>query len=196
MPHVEPLARDSLPQYEPVFQVVEKNMGFLPRSVLTMSRVPPLAEGFMAMGAAALENKVLTPELTNLITQVVSNADGCRYCQAHTGATLANNGVPDEKIEAVWEFETSDLFTDAERAALRLAFAAGTHPNSANTSHFEECREYYSEEEIVMIVGVCSFMGYLNRWNDTMATELEDTPLAYGEQHLASHGWEGERHRR
>jgi len=37
-------------------------------------------------------------------------------------------------------------------------------------------------------------MGYLNRWNDTMATELEDIPLAFGNNVLAKRGWEAGKH--
>jgi hypothetical protein len=42
---------------------------------------------------------------------------------------------------------------------------------------------------------VCSLFGYLNRWNDTMATTLEDVPLATAERVLAGQGWEVGKHR-
>jgi len=37
-------------------------------------------------------------------------------------------------------------------------------------------KKHYSEGEIVEIVGTVSLFGYLNRWNDTMATEAEMVP--------------------
>ena len=36
--------------------------------------------------------------------------------------------------------------------------------------------------------------GFLNRWNDTMATELEAEPLEFARQHLADNGWEAGKH--
>ena len=45
--------------------------------------------------------------------------------------------VPDEKIAALWECETSDLFTDAEKAALVLAREAAGVPNTVEAAHFE-----------------------------------------------------------
>ena len=40
-----------------------------------------------------------------------------------------------------------------------------------------------------------SLMGWLNRWNDTVATELEDQPFEYATATLAGHGWQAGKHR-
>ena len=44
------------------------------------------------------------------------------------------------------------------------------------------------------LVAVISLFGWLNRWNDTMATELESSPLAYGKEKLAGAGWAPGKH--
>ena len=62
-------------------------------------------------------------------------------------------------------------------------------PNQAGPGHFEALREHFSEEAIVELVAVVSLFGWLNRWNDTMATELEGGPLAFASEHLAPGGW-------
>jgi hypothetical protein len=38
--------------------------------------------------------------------------------------------------------------------------------------------------------------GFLNRWNDTFATPLEDEPLHFGETHLTAQGWDAGKHLR
>jgi len=48
----------------------------------------------------------------------------------------------------------------------------------------------------VEIVGVIAMFGFLNRWNDTFATPLEDEPLEFGQKHLAAHGWDAGKHLR
>ena len=48
--------------------------------------------------------------------------------------------------------------------------------------HFAALREHYSEREIVQIVAVISLFGFLNRWNDTMATQLEASPVEFATQ--------------
>jgi len=194
MAHVEPLAREDLAQYEAGFEIVEQMMGFVPNSMFTMARVPGLVPAFQGLGAAVMGNGLLTPQLTQMIAMMTSVGAGCRYCQAHTGHTAERMGVSAEKLEAVWQFETSEHFDEAERAALRIAFHAGQQPNAATPADFDAARDHYSEEAIAAIVAVCSFFGYLNRWNDTMATTLEESPRHFGETVIAPNGWTGDRH--
>ena len=47
-----------------------------------------------------------------------------------------------------------------------------------------------------LIVGVIAAFGFLNRWNDTMATPLEDEPIEVGERLLAKRGWSAGKHAR
>lgn len=194
MTRVKPIPREELPHLEEGFQLIEAVMGFVPSSMRTMAHIPGLTEGFQGLARAVLANRVLDPALGHMVSHVTSRAAGCRYCQAHTATTAGNNGADPAKIAALWSFETSELFTDAERAALRLAYHAGQVPNAATDEDFEACRAFYSEEEIVSIVAVCALFGYLNRWNDTMATTLEAEPMEFASQHLAGEGWEPGRH--
>ena len=108
--------------------------------------------------------------------------------QAHTAAHAANAGVTDEKIAKVWEFETSDLFSAAERAALRVAMCAAQTPNAVTEALFADLRSHNSEQQIIQIVASISLFGFLNRWNDTMATTLEAQPAACASTHLHSSG--------
>src|SRR5262249_53481842 len=86
--------------------------------------------------------------------------------------------VEDKKLAAVWEYETNSLYSAAERATLDLARAAASVPNAVTDDIFAELRKHWTEEQIVEIVGVISLFGFLNRWNNTMATPLEDEPIA------------------
>jgi hypothetical protein len=43
-------------------------------------------------------------------------------------------------------------------------------------------------------VAVIALFGFLNRFNDTMATELESSPIAAGTRFLAEHGWSVGKH--
>lgn len=195
MAHIAPLAREDLAEFEDGFALVEQMMGFVPNSMFTMARVPGLLPAFQGLGAAVLGNPIIPRDLAQMVAMMSSVGAGCRYCQAHTGHTAERMGVPAEKLEAIWQFETSEHFTDAERAALRIAFHSGQVPNAATAADFEAASEHFSDDEIAAIVAVCSFFGYLNRWNDTMATTLEDSPRHFGETVIASNGWQGERHR-
>ena len=61
---------------------------------------------------------------------------------------------------------------------------------------FALLKKHWTEEQIVEIVGVIAVFGFLNRWNDTMATPLEDEPIEVGEKFLAPRGWSAGKHAR
>lgn len=194
MAHLTPLDRADLPEHEERFELTEQFMGFVPNSLLTMARVPGLVEGFQALASSIFANPLVPPDLVQLVANVTSTAAGCRYCQAHTGHSAERLGVTDEKLRDVWTYETSDLFSEAERAALRLAEAGGSVPNRATPELFDAARAHYSEDQLAAIVAVISLFGYLNRWNDTVATDLEASPADFASATFAAAGWTGERH--
>ena len=125
-----------------------------------------------------------------MVALISSASAGCRYCQAHTGHSAERLGVSEEKLADIWNFETSEHFDDAERAALRLAFHAGQVPNAATDEHFAELAKHFDQDQIAAIVAVLSLFGYLNRWNDTMATQLEESARSFGEKMLSPNGWD------
>jgi AhpD family alkylhydroperoxidase len=194
MARIKPIPRPELAEYEQGFAAIEAFMGFVPTSLFAMARVPHLLDGFTPLAGTIFLNDLLPVELKQLIGNVVSAAAGCRYCQAHTAAHAAHLGVDPTKLAELWSFETSHYFDDAERAALRLALHAGQHPNTVTDTDFDECRRYYTDDQITAIVAVCALFGFLNRWNDTMATTLEPTPHAVANQVLAPQGWAPGKH--
>jgi len=192
--HVAPLSRDQLAEFEPIFQLIEGAMGFVPRSMLTMGRIPALLQTFAGLSGTILGPGRIEPELKSLVSYVASRAAGCQYCQAHTSHTAHRRGVAEEKVAAAFEYESSPLFDERERAALRVAQLASLVPNETRPEHFEALRAHFDEAEVVELVAVISLFGFLNRWNDTMATELEDAPRAFGEQVLGRGGWTAGKH--
>ena len=66
---------------------------------------------------------------------------------------------------------------------------AGQSPNGATSADFAECRRYYTDDQITAIVAVCALFGFLNRWNDTMATTLEPRARDVADRVLTPQGW-------
>ncbi|MCZ6784643.1 MAG: carboxymuconolactone decarboxylase family protein [Proteobacteria bacterium] len=194
MTRIEPLSRAELAEFEPFFQIVEQGMGFVPTSLFAMGRRPELLRAFAGLSGTILGPSRLEPELKSLVSFVASRAAGCSYCQAHTGHTARRNGASPEKIASSFEYETSPLFDPRERAALRLAHHAALVPNEATNAHFEDLRRHFDDETILEIVAVIALFGYLNRWNDTLATTLEDAPTAFAAETLGEAGWEPGKH--
>lgn len=181
MARIPTVSRDQLPDFEPMFQMLDNTMGYIPNNFLTMAHWPELLAAFGGIGATILQTGEVDRGLKQLIAMVASAANGCHYCQAHTSHSAHNLGVAQEKVEAVFEFESSSLFSDAERAALRLAWHAALQPNASTEGDFDALKQHYSDREIVEIVSVISLFGFLNRWSDTMGSELESLPLSFAE---------------
>lgn len=196
-PRLAPLPPEHAPELNEQFEAARKRMGFIPNSVLIMQRRPKMVQAFTQMSAAIWDpSGSVDLKLKRLIAHVASRSAGCKYCMAHTAEGAHKLGVDERKLAAVWSYQTSPLFTPAERAALDVAVAAGTVPNAVTDEMFAELRKHWSDEQVVEIVGVIAMFGFLNRWNDTMATPLEDDPLQFGERHLAAHGWDAGKHLR
>ena len=113
---------------------------------------------------------------------------------AHTAGASLRLGIDEAKFDAVWEFRTSPLFNDAERVAIEFTVAASAQPNDVTDELFDRMKRHWTESEIVEITGVIALFGFLNRWNDTMATPLEKEPAEIGERLLAKKGWNAGKH--
>ncbi|MGD1935754.1 MAG: carboxymuconolactone decarboxylase family protein [Candidatus Phaeomarinobacter sp.] len=191
---VDGLRREDLPELEGMFQLIEGAMGFLPNSMLIMARKPGLVEAFAGLGLAVQGPSALPDEVKRMVAFMASRAAGCVYCQTHTHHQAANAGIGADKLEAIWSYETSDLFSESERAALRVAQAAGQVPNAVTGDDMATLRQHFSDEQIVDLVAVISLFGFLNRWNDTFATPLEADPIKHAKTHMADHGWDVGKH--
>jgi uncharacterized peroxidase-related enzyme len=173
----------------------EAKMGFVPANGLLFARLPGLAPAMISLSRAVLVPGRVGMELKWLVGHVSSRVAGCRFCWAHTAHNAVHqNGADPAKFEAVWTFETSELFDDRERAALRLAAAAGAVPNAVTDEHFDDLRRYFDDDEILELVAVIAMYGFMNRWNDTLSVPLEEPPLQFAEAHLRPGGWTPGRH--
>ena len=136
----------------------------------------------------------VTSALKRMIAWVSSNSSGCRYCQAHAIRAAERYGAEQEQLDNIWEYRTHPAFNDAERAALDFSLAASLIPNAVDAKVKNELYKYWSEGEIVEMLGVISLFGYLNRWNDSMGTSIEDGAVESAEQYLAKTGWDKGKH--
>ncbi len=195
MAHLSPLPAEATPELKDDFEVFVDILGFVPNSLLTMQRRPQIVKGF-----AELTKAVMAPDGTvdrgfkRVLAHFASRAAGCQYCEAHSLIAAGIHGVSDEKIAAVWDYQTSPLYSEAERVALDYALAAGSVPNQVDEALMTRMKKHWDEDQIVEILAAISLYGFLNRWNDSMATDLEASPKALGDKVLKKGGWTGGKH--
>jgi uncharacterized peroxidase-related enzyme len=195
MPLVDPLPEDHDPDLVDLIQFFRGPLGTVPNSVLTMQRRPKFARAFTELNKAVMENGGrVTAEQKRLIGFVASHAAGCRYCEAHTILAAERFGASVERMNAVWDYASSPLFTAAEKAAFDFALAAASIPNAVTPEIAAALKSNWTDDEIVEILGVIALFGFLNRWNDSMGTTLEPIGIVAGEKNLAAHGWTRGKH--
>lgn len=194
MSRLNPLAREELGELEGVFQIFKNRMGFVANSGLIMARRPAILKALGDLSKAVLEGGAVPLALKNCICQVASWATGCLYCQAHFANNVIRSGIEPEKLENLWNFERSELFSFAERAALRFAMAASQVPNAVTDEDFDELKKHWDDGQIVEILSTVCYVGYLNRWNDSLATTLEDIPSEAGAKYLTGTKWQAGKH--
>jgi len=194
-PLVHPKSGESDQELQKLIEFYEETLGFCPNSVKTMHHRPQIAYAFIELNKAVMANHGrVSSALKRMIAYISSNVAGCRYCQAHAIRAAERYGAEQVQMENIWEYQTHPAFSDAERAALDFAFAASTIPNSVSDEIAESLRAHWNEGEIVEITGVVALFGYLNRWNDSMGTEIENGAIESGEKYLGNRGWIAGKH--
>ena len=195
MPLVTPLSSEHDKETQELSEFFNETLGFCPNSVLTMQRRPAISKAFINLNKAVMTNEgTVTSSLKRMIAWVSSNATGCRYCQAHAIRAAERYGAGQEQLDNIWEYKTHPAFSDAERVALDFSLAASQIPNKVDVEIKKRVYQYWNEGEIVEMLGVISLFGYLNRWNDSMGTSIENGAVDSGNQYLGKYGWEKGKH--
>ena len=194
MPLINPLSSIQDKETQELVSFFNETLGFCPNSVLTMQKKPHLAQAFVNLNKAVMDNAgSISSEFKRIIAYISSNTAGCRYCQAHTIRAAERYGGEKERLKEAWNFENSNLYSNAEKVALRFTIAASSIPVSISQELESSLKEEWSETDILEIMSVIALFGYLNRWNDVLGTSLENDAKESAETLLKSH-WEIGKH--
>ena len=184
---VKPLSSIEDKETQELVTFFNETLGFCPNSVLTMQKKPHLAQAFVNLNKAVMDNAgSISSEFKRIIAYISSNTAGCRYCQAHTIRAAERYGGEKERLEQAWDFENSSLFSEAEKVALRFTIAASSVPVSTSQELEQLLQHHWDETDILEIMSVIALFGYLNRWNDVMGTSLEEDAKDSAESLLQS----------
>lgn len=196
MSRLEPLTLDQVEGLEEVERTYQRTLGFVPNGLRIMARRPEIVQGFIALRRAVLDpaSGTVPAELKNLCAHLASRAHGCQYCQAHSLQGAGRAGAEQARLEAVWEFQTSELFSEAERVALDFSIKAASVPNGVSDEDFDRMKEHWDEGQIVEILAAVSLYGFLNRWNDSLATPLEASSATFAQETIGDKGWSRGKH--
>jgi alkylhydroperoxidase family enzyme len=103
-----------------------------------------------------LNGGILPIPLKEMVRVLISTRHFCGYCSTVRSNVAKERGLAEDKVMAVMNFETSDLFDERERAALRFAarFKSGDDGVDSDAA-YEDIKRHFTEEEIIELALLC-----------------------------------------
>lgn len=135
-----------------VYYFTRRQFGKVMTPIKVYAARMPLAFGMFTGKIAQLDKKLKLPaETALLIRQQVARINVCLFCIDISRYFAMKEKMDESKIDALDNYQTSPLFTDAERAALDYATEL-TRDKKVNPETFKRMASHYSEREICDIV--------------------------------------------
>lgn len=154
----------------PFFWRQRRKYGRVLDAALLWARSPHLFLGVAFLyGMIDRRKSPIDPALRSLVTVRVSQINGCHFCVDLNSATLLQRGASPEKIETLFAWRDSTLFTGRERAALDYAEAMTRTDAGVEDHHFEALRGFFDDAAIVELTGLIAFQNLSSKFNSALA---------------------------
>ena len=152
-PYLAPIERPSTVLLRLAYWFMRRQFGKVMGPVAVFSARMPWAFTSFSMKVGKLDKKlVLAHDTAILVREQVASINGCLFCQdAARWAALRESMERKPKLDALHEYASSPLFSDAERVALDYATEL-TRDKYVSPETFARLRTLYSEREICEIV--------------------------------------------
>jgi alkylhydroperoxidase family enzyme len=125
----------------------------------------PTAFGLFASKTGKLEKRLELPaETAMLIREQVARLNICLFCIDVGRSFVIKESMNEAKFDALEEYKTNPLFTEAERAALDYATEL-TREKQVSPETFRQLADHYSEREICEIVWLIATEHFYNMTN-------------------------------
>lgn len=148
-----------------VYAVSRWQFGKVLTPLKVVSARMPVAFGLFTAKIGKLDKKLLlSPEMVMLIREKVAHINVCHFCIDIARSFAIKAAMNEAKFDALEDYRTSPLFTDAERAALDYVTELTTH-RQVNPETFARMARHYSEREICEIVWLVASEHFYNMTN-------------------------------
>ena len=148
-----------------IYEMSQQQWGKVLMPIKVFNARMPLEVGQFAGKIAELDQTLMLPKETAfLVRERVANINICSFCMDIGCAVTIRTSMNQAKFDALEEYNTSPLFTDAERAALDYVTEL-TKNRTVNPDTFARLAKYYSERQICEIVWLVASEHFYNLGN-------------------------------
>ena len=120
---------------------------------------------YAALARYQLNRADLEPRLRLLVTQLAAERSRCRWCIERGRHEWREAQLPLDALRALAHYETSALFSDRERAALRFTDAVTQYSASNGGMPVEplwRVRQHLSEPEVAAVTAAAAAQHFFN----------------------------------
>ena len=125
---------------------------------------PKMMIGMGRFNQAVRKGKTVDERIKNLVELKGAQMIGCEYCVDLGSQICRNSGLSDSELLALPRYQSSDLFTDREKAALDYAVAVMRTPVEVTDELFTRVRSHFDERQLVEITALLALVN-LDRFN-------------------------------
>src|SRR5215475_11586283 len=125
---------------------------------------PKMMMGMGRFNQAVRKGKSVDERTKNLVELKGAQMIGCEFCVDLGSQICRNSGFSDEELLAMPRYQSSDLFTDREKAALDYTVAVMRTPVEVSDALFARMREEFTDEQLVEMTALLTLVN-LDRFN-------------------------------
>jgi AhpD family alkylhydroperoxidase len=125
---------------------------------------PKMMMGLGLFNQAIRSGKAVDERTKNLVELKGAQMIGCEWCVDLGSQICRNSGFTDDELLALPRYQSSDLFTDREKAALDYTVAVMRTPVEVTDELFARVRSYFDERQLVEITALLALVN-LDRFN-------------------------------
>ncbi len=142
-----------------VIQVMQERTGDT-AGMRVLAHRPDIMKSFMAFyGPLQLEG-LLSRKLVELVRFGIAHINQCSACLSARYEDSFAQGLTEDMIDALWEADSSDLFTEREKAAIVFGQKMASDHYSVTDEDFERLYRSFSEKEVIeLLMDIAMFIG-------------------------------------
>jgi AhpD family alkylhydroperoxidase len=127
----------------------------------------------LLFGALDRRASPIEPRLRSLITVRVSQINWCAFCVDINSSLVLKRGGDLARLSELDRFESSDLFTEREKAALVYAEAVTFSDRRPTAEHFVRLRRHFDDDAIIELTGLIAFQNLSSKFNAALGVEAQ-----------------------
>lgn len=156
----------------PLFKLQRIKYGDELRAATVWARIPSLYAA-LTLFYAAFERRrsPVPPPLRALLQTYVSQLNHCAFCIDLNAANAAKRYGGMDKVQAVYDWETSALFDETERVSLEYARQITLTDGQVDKPLVDRLRQHFDEKGVIELTALISFQNMSSKFNAALDIE-------------------------